>query len=256
MITVGFCNLKGGVGKTTACQNLAVGLTRMGKRVAVVDMDPQSNLSLSFGIEVAEGQPHSFDLLSGAAEWNDVLVRREGVDIAPSSLDLFMVELCRPEGRLGRDTLLREVVSGIDGNRYDFIFFDSPPQLGVFTRNVLSASDKLVIPIDGGFYSLSGLRLLHNALPLFRERLNPGLSFLGILLTRHSPNVYIHKEVAAEIRGFFGDLLFDTYVRQNVSLVEASSLGISVFSYDTSSNGAQDYEKITLEFLRRCDGNG
>ena len=255
MITVGFCNLKGGVGKTTACQNLAVGLTRMGKRVGVVDMDPQSNLSLSFGIESTVNQPNAFDLLSGAARWNDVLVRREGVDIAPSSLDLVMVEL-RPEGRLGRDTLLKEVVSQIDNDRYDFLFFDSPPQLGIFTRNVLSASDKLIVPIDGGFYSLSGLRLLYNALPLFKERLNPDLSFLGILLTRHSPNVFIHREIAAEIRGFFGALLFDSYIRQNVSLVEASSLGISVFSYDTSSNGAHDYEKVTSEFLKRCEANG
>ena len=254
MITVGFCNLKGGVGKTTACQNLAVGLTRMGKRVGVVDMDPQSNLSLSFGIEVAEGQPHVFDLLSAAAGWDNVTVRREGVDIVPSSLGLIMAEL-RPEGRIGKDTLLKEVVSGIGYDRYDFLFFDSPPQLGVFTRNVLSASDKLIVTIDGGFYSLSGLRLLHNALPLFKEHLNPDLSFLGILLTRHSPNVFIHKEVEAEIRSFFGPLLFDSYIRQNVSLVEASSLGVSVFSYDISSNGARDYEKVALEFLKRCEVN-
>ena len=255
MITVGFCNLKGGVGKTTACQNLAVGVARMGKRVAIVDMDPQSNLSLSFGIDVMEGQPHAFDLLSGSVRWDDVLVQRECVDVVPSSLNLVMVEL-HPEGRIDKDTQLKEVVSAIGNERYDFLFFDSPPQLGVFTRNVLSASDKLLIPIDGGFYSLSGLRLLYNAMPLFKERLNPELSFLGILLTRHNPNVFIQREVADEIRNFFGDLLFDSYVRQNVSLVEASSLGVSIFSYDTASNGAHDYEKVTLEFLKRCDGHG
>ena len=255
MITVGFCNLKGGVGKTTACQNLAVGLTRLKKRVAIVDMDPQSNLSLSFGVEVAEGRPNAFDLLSGKAQWDDVLVQREGVDIAPSSLNLIMAEL-HPEGRIGNDTQLKEIVSDIGDDRYDFLFFDSPPQLGVFTRNVLSASEKLIVPIDGGFYSLSGLRLLYNAMPLIKERLNPELSFLGILLTRHSPNVYIQREVAAEIRNFFGSLLFDSYVRQNVSLVEAASLGISVFSYDTASNGAHDYENVALEFLKRCDDHG
>ena len=227
----------------------------MGKRVGIVDMDPQSNLSLSFGIEVTVNQPDVFGLLSGSVRWNDVLVNREGVDIVPSSLDLVMVEL-RPEGQIGKDTLLKEAVAGIDKDRYDFLFFDSPPQLGIFTRNVLSASDKLVVPIDGGFYSLSGLRLLHNALPLFKEFLNSDLSFLGILLTRHNPNFYIHREIAAEIASFFGPLLFDSYVRQNVSLVEASSLGISVFSYDTSSNGAHDYEKVTLEFLKRCEANG
>jgi chromosome partitioning protein len=115
------------------------------------------------------------------------------------------------------------------------------------------ASDRLLVPIDGGFYSLSGLRLLNNAIPLFRERLNPNLSLLGILLSRHSPNVFIQREVAAEISNFFGPLLFKNYVRQNVSLVEAGSVGSSVFAYASSSNGACDYERIALEFLERCD---
>ena len=254
MISVGFCNLKGGVGKTTACQNLAVALARMGRRVAVMDMDPQSNLSISFGIEVAENQPHIFDLLSRAAGWNDMVVHREGVDVIPSTLDLVMVEL-HPEGQIGKDTLLQEAIADLDPDRYDFLFFDSPPQLGVFTRNVLAASQRLIIPIDGGFYSLSGLRLLHQAIPLFRERLNPALSLAGILLTRHNPNIFMHREVATEIRSFFDSLLFESYVRQNVSLVEAGSLGASVFAYDPSSNGAGDYQRVALEFLKRCDAH-
>jgi chromosome partitioning protein len=224
----------------------------MGRRVAVIDMDPQSNLSSSFGIEVAESQPYVFDLLSGTAQWDDMVTRKEGVDIVPSALDLVMVEL-HPEGQIGKDTLLKEALANIDPDRYDFVFFDSPPQLGVFTRNVIVASDRLLVPVDGGFYSLSGLRLLNNAIPLFRERLNPGLSLLGILLSRHSPNVFIHREVAAEISNFFGSLLFKAYVRQNVSLVEAGSVGSSVFAYAPSSNGAYDYDRIALEFLKRCD---
>jgi chromosome partitioning protein len=224
----------------------------MGRRVAVVDMDPQSNLSSSFGIEVAENQPYVFDFLSGTARWDEAVTRKEDVDIVPSALDLVMVEL-NPEGQIGKDTLLREVLSGVDPDRYDFMFFDSPPQLGVFTRNVLVASQRLVVPVDGGFYSLSGLRLLNNAVPFFRERLNPELSLLGILLTRHSPSVFIQREIAAEISNFFGPLLFSTHVRQNVSLVEAGSVGSSVFAYAPSSNGAQDYEKVAREFLERCE---
>jgi chromosome partitioning protein len=224
----------------------------MGRRVAVVDMDPQSNLSSSFGIEVAGNQPYVFDFLSGAAQWDDVAIQKEGVDIIPSALDLVMVEL-RPEGQIGKDTLLKEVLANVDPSRYDFVFFDSPPQLGVFTRNVIVASDRLLVPVDGGFYSLSGLRLLNSAIPLFRERLNPNLSLLGILLSRYSPNVFIHREVAAEISNFFGPVLFEAYVRQNVSLVEAGSVGCSVFDYDPSSNGALDYERIAIEFLKRCD---
>ena len=250
MITVGCCNLKGGVGKTTACQNLAVALTRLGQRVAIVDMDPQSNLSSSFGLEPEENEPHLFDLLNGTADWDEVVKQREGVDVVPSTLDLVMVEL-HPEGAIGRDTLLKEALASLNPDRYDFLFFDSPPQLGVFTRNVLSASERLLIPLDGGFYSLSGLRLLHQAVPLFRERLNPQLSILGILLTRHNPSLFMHREVAAEVKRFFGDLFFQTHVRQNVSLVEAGSLGTSVFGYDEKSNGAQDYERVALEFLQK-----
>lgn len=252
MITVGFCNLKGGVGKTTACQNLAVALARKGWRVAVADMDPQSNLSSSFGIEVAENQPHIFDFLSGSAAWDEVVTHREGVDIVPCALDLVMVEL-HPEGQIGKDTLLKEALSELASDRYDFLFFDSPPQLGVFTRNVLAASEQIIIPLDGGFYSLAGLRLLNQAIPLFKERLNPSLSLLGVLLTRHNPNIFMHREVADEVRNFFGPLLFDVHVRQNVSLVEAGSLGKSVFAYEPSSSGAHDYEQVALEFLRRCD---
>ncbi|GHV48235.1 sporulation initiation inhibitor Soj [Synergistales bacterium] len=252
MITVGFCNLKGGVGKTTACQNIAVALARMGRRVAILDMDPQSNLSASFGVVAEETTPHVFDFLSGSASWDEVVIQKEGVDIMPSALDLIMVEL-HPEGSIGKDTLLKDALSSVSPNRYDFVFFDSPPQLGVFTRNVIAASDKLLIPIDGGFYGLSGLRLLNDAIPLFRERLNPNLSILGILLTRHNPSVFMHKEVAAEVKSFFGSLLFDAYIRQNVALVEAGSFGESIFSYDAACNGACDYEKAAREFSGRCE---
>ena len=107
LLIIGFCNLKGGVGKTTACQNVAVGLARLGKRVAVLDMDPQSNLSASFGISVAPGALQIFDLLSREARWDDVVSSKEGIDIIPSSLDLVMAEL-HPEGAIGKDTLLRE----------------------------------------------------------------------------------------------------------------------------------------------------
>jgi chromosome partitioning protein len=240
------------VGKTTACQNLAVALAEMGKRVAVMDMDPQSNLSISFGIEVAEDQLHIVDFLTGAASWDEIVVQKEGVDIVPGTLDLVMVEL-HPEGQIGRDTLLKEALGRLAPDRYDFIFFDSPPQLGIFTRNVLAACERLLIPLDGGFYSLEGLRLLNQAVPLFKERLNPDLSLLGVLLTRHNPSVFICREVAREVRSFFGPLLFDTYIRQNVSLTEAGSLGVSVFAYDPSSNGARDYGGVAIEFLRRCD---
>lgn len=255
MLIIGFCNLKGGVGKTTACQNLAVALTRMGKRVAVVDMDPQSNLTISFGLSIAPSDPQVFDLLSGEASWDEIKATREGVDVIPSSLDLVMVEL-NPDGAIGQDTLLREAMAPLDPERYDYVLLDSPPQLGVFTRNVLTAANRLIIPIDGGFYGLAGLRLLNEAIPLFRERLNPTLNILGILMTHHSPKLFISREIRAEVANFFGNLLFEEFIHQNVSLVEASSLGTSIFAYAPNSRGARDYEAAAAEFLKRCEQDG
>ena len=255
MLIIGFCNLKGGVGKTTACQNVAVGLARSGKRVAVLDMDPQSNLSASFGISVAPGALQIFDLLSREARWDDVVSSKEGVDIIPSSLDLVMAEL-HPEGAIGKDTLLRETLALVDPKRYDFILLDSPPQLGVFTRNVLTASNLLVVPMDGGFYARPAPPLHTVAFPFYRARPTPRLAFVGTQMTRHNPNVLISREVASEVRSFFGNLFFSAYIRQNVSLIEASSLGMSVFAYDPTSNGAHDYKRVTAEFLERCQNHG
>lgn len=255
MLTIGFCNLKGGVGKTTACQNLAVALARMGKKVAVVDMDPQSNLSLSFGVSLSPKEPQVFDLLSGEAAWDDIKATREGVDVIPSTLDLAMVEL-NPDGVIDQDGLLKEAMAPLDRERYDYVLLDSPPQLGVFTRNVLSAADRLIVPMDGGFYGLAGLRLLNEAMPIFHERLNPNLAILGILMTHHNPQLFISREIREEVASFFGDLLFEGFIRQNVSLVEASSLGKSIFSYAPSSKGARDYKAVAVEFLKRCERDG
>ena len=145
MLKVGFCNLKGGVGKTTACLNIAAGLAKKGKKVAVVDMDPQSNLSAGFGVAPAPEDPQIFDLLSGGAAWDDIVKHKEGVDIIPSSLNLVMAEFNQEV--LSDDLVLRKVLDEIDEDRYEYLLIDSPPQLGIFTRNVLAACDKIIVPM-------------------------------------------------------------------------------------------------------------
>ncbi|MBQ7544820.1 MAG: ParA family protein [Synergistaceae bacterium] len=254
MIIIGFCNLKGGVGKTTACQNIAAALAKMGKRVAVVDMDPQSNLSAGFGVTPSETEAQVFDLLSGGASWDDIVCRKEGVDIIPSCLNLAMAEL-NDASPVNSNTALRDALKQVDPDRYDFILLDSPPQLGVFTRNVLCASDKIIVPMDGGFYSLFGLRLLNGAMPVFRERLNPGLEIAGILMTNYNPRLYITKQVFEEVGKTFGDVLFRNCIRQNVSLVEASSMGMSIFEYAPKSKGAECYRDVTRELLDKLGGH-
>lgn len=248
MIKIGFCNLKGGVGKTTACQNIAVALARMGRKVAVVDMDPQSNLSAGFGVTPSQTEAQVFDLLSGGAKWDDIVRRKENVDIIPSCLDLAMAEL-NEKSPLNINSALRDALAQLDPNRYDFILLDSPPQLGVFTRNVLCASDKIIVPMDGGFYSLFGLRLLNDAMPALRERLNPDLEICGILMTNYNTRLSIVRNVYEEVGKSFGDILFRNSVRQNVSLVEASSMGMSIFEYAPKSKGAECYRDVAQEFL-------
>ncbi len=253
MITIGFCNLKGGVGKTTACQNIAVAVSKMGRKVAVVDMDPQSNLSAGFGITLSPTDPQVFDLLSGGASWDDIVRQKEGIDIIPSSLNLALAEL-NNEGPVSRDDALRDAVRKIDRDRYDYVFVDSPPQLGVFTRNVLSACSKIIVPMDGGYYSLFGLRLLNDSLSVFHNRLNPELEIAGILMTNYNPRLYIAHQVYEGVRKSFGGLLMENYIRQNISLVEASSMGMSIFAYSPKSTGAKCYKDVANELLGRLEG--
>ena len=250
MITIGFCNLKGGVGKTTACQNIAAALAKYyGKKIAVVDMDPQSNLSAGFGVAPAPEDPQVFDLLSGAAAWDDIVKHKEGVDIIPSSLNLVMAEL--NEEAMKNNQVLRKVLQNVDPGRYDYIFLDSPPQLGIFTRNVLAACDKIIVPMDGGFYSLFGLRLLDSSLEVLSERLDNKIEIMGILMTNYNPRLYIARKIFEEVKKSFGDVLFENYVTQSVALVEASSVGNSIFQYSPKSKGADCYRNIAEEFLTK-----
>ena len=250
MITIGFCNLKGGVGKTTACQNIAVALAKMEYRVAVVDMDPQSNLSAGFGVTPKETEAQVFDLLSGGASWDDIVCRREGVDIIPSCLNLAMAEL-NEQSPVTKNTALKDALAKISPDRYDFVLLDSPPQLGVFTRNVLAAADKIIVPMDGGFYSLFGLKLLNNAMPVFHQRLNPKLEIVGILMTNYSTRLTITHKIYDEVARTFGNLIFRNSIRQNVSLVEASSMGMSIFGYAPKSKGAECYREVARELLEK-----
>lgn len=250
MLTIGFCNLKGGVGKTTACQNLAVALAEMGKKVAVIDIDPQSNLTFSFGIEVAEGQPYLWDFLKGEASWGDVVVSCEGVDVVPNTLDAVMLEF-EPDEQIEKETLLKDALKKIRPQKYDYVFCDSPPQLGVFTRNVFVAADQLFVPLEGEIFALAGLRLLNQVVSLYKERMNPNLKIGGILMSRHNPKIQMNRMVADEAQDFFKKVFFESYIRQNVSIAEANSVGESVLGYAPKSNAASDYRSAAAEFVKK-----
>lgn len=252
MKIIGFCNLKGGVGKTTACQNIAAALANMGKKIAVIDMDPQSNLSAGFGLTLSPEDPQVFDLLTNQASWDDIVQIKEDIDIIPSSLSLVMAEL-NQEGPLSSNYVLRDALSKLDSDRYDYIFIDSPPQMGMFTRNVLGACNKIIVPMDGGFYSFVGLRLLSSAIPVLREKINPELEIFGILMTNYNARLSISREIYNEVKKLFGNVLFDSWIRPNVNIVEASSREVSIFKHSPKSKGAECYNEVAAEFLRRMN---
>ena len=255
MKVIGFCNLKGGVGKTTACQNIAVSLASRGLRVAILDMDPQSNLSTGCGITLQESQRYIYDFLIGEAGLFDVAVEREGVLVVPSSLDLAIMEM-QLESEPGRDLLLKSALEPLLAeNCLDYLLCDCPPQLGLFTRNVLAAVESLFVPMESEFYSLAGLRLLTKTVELFRKRLNKKLVIGGVALTRHNPKIVVNRQVEKEARNFFGDVFFRRFIRQNISLVEAGSAGVSIFGYDSGSKGARDYLRLSEEFLEKFGGS-
>ncbi|MBR6902011.1 MAG: ParA family protein, partial [Synergistaceae bacterium] len=238
----------------TACQNIAAALARTGRKIAVVDMDPQSNLSAGFGVIPSSTDPQVFDLLSGDASWNDIVRHKEGVDIIPSSLNLVMAEL-NETGLFDNDTVLRDALKSIAPNKYDYVLLDSPPQLGIFTRNVLAACDKIIVPMDGGFYSLFGLKLLESSLSVLNDRLEKNLEILGILMTNYNPRVSITRQIFDDVKKHFGDVLFDSYISQSVSLIEASSMGLSIFEYSPKSKAAQCYKEVAEELIKRIEGN-
>ena len=250
MKILGFCNLKGGVGKTTACQNIAAALASLGKKIAVIDMDPQSNLSAGFGVMPLASEPQVFDLLSGSMTWDEVVIRKENIDIIPSSLNLVMAEL-NHEGAINNDTVLRDSLTQLESDRYDYILLDSPPQLGVFTRNVLAACNSIIVPMDGGYYSYLGLNLLNSSIQIFRDRLNPDLNIAGILMTNYNARLSVARKIYDRVKKNFSDKLFETCINQNVSLIEASRMGLSIFAYSPRSKGAQCYKAAAIELLKR-----
>jgi chromosome partitioning protein len=250
MKIIAVANIKGGVGKTTLTQHLAVGLAKKGKRVLAVDSDCQANLSTGFGVYVKEDEPYIYDYLMGDRPLMDVALEREGVLLVPSCLGLAAadVELSRQPGA---DILLREALKQEIGRNFDYVILDSQPDLGLLTRNCLAAADSVIIPMQSEFFSLDGVKLLENIIAQYKKRLNPGLHVRGVVLTRHGQHVTFQRDVAEETQRRFKDVLFSSYIRQCVSLVEASAAGKSVFSYAPTSTAAKDYEDVVDEFIKR-----
>lgn len=246
---VSVCNQKGGTGKTTTSVNLSCALVEMGKKVLLVDVDPQGNATSGVGVNKNELDTSVYELLLHKAKINEII--RKGVyrdlDLIPCNINLTGAEI-ELVGALSRETRLRQALEQVK-NDYDFIFIDSPPSLGLLTLNALVASDTILIPVQCEFYALEGFSQLLNTIRLVRDNLNSKLAIEGVLLTMADFRTNLTTEVINEIKKNFKDKVYDTVIPRNIRLSEAPSHGKPITQYDSTSIGAKRYRQLAEEFL-------
>ena len=258
-LVLGILNQKGGVGKTTTSVNLGAGIANTGKKVLLIDMDAQSNLTTHLGLsdkEIMADDPSApfipewtiYDVLKGNKSIKDIIIHRsENLDVAPSSLLLSGADL-ELGGMVGRELLLKRSIAPILKD-YDVIVIDCPPALGLLSLNALAAVEKVIVPVQSEYLALHGVRQLLDTIDQVRSIYNPTLVVGGVLICLHDSRKKLARAVSDTIRAYFGDLVFDTVIRTNVSLAEAPASGQTIFEHSPKSSGAEDYLSLAKEVL-------
>jgi chromosome partitioning protein len=243
---IAFANQKGGVAKTTTTLNLGVALGELGRRVLLVDLDPQGNLTMSQGMNPDAIERSMFDVLVHRVPISDVIHRVE-VDIAVASIDLAGAELAL-SALIGRERALEKALVEVR-DRYDYVLLDTPPSLGLLTINAFVAADGVIVPVQCEYLSLRGLVQLENTLAMVRENLNPNVRVQGIVPTMYDGRTLHAREAIEILEEHFGDLVFDTRIRKTIRYAEAPVKGSSVLRYDPTGPAAQAYRDLAKEVL-------
>jgi chromosome partitioning protein len=246
---IAICNQKGGTGKTTSAINLATYLALIGKKVLLIDLDPQANATSGLGINKHDIQKSTYHILLEELAIGEIYQTTavNNLYLAPSNLDLTGAEV-ELVGALGREHRLRKALTKTQEN-FDFILIDSPPSLGLLTINALCAADSVLIPVQCEYYALEGLTQLFKTIKLVRDNLNPQLTVEGVILTMADFRTNLTKEVIHEARSYVKERVYETIIPRSIRLSESPSFGKPIALYDKNSIGAQKYEQLTQEIL-------
>ena len=249
--TIVIANQKGGVGKTTTAINLSASLAESGKKVLLIDMDPQGNSTSGLGIEKDEKEYTIYELLLGECSIEDCLSESICKDliVVPSNINLAAVEI-ELIGTDGKEFILRDSVSSIK-DKYDFILIDCPPSLNVLTINAMCTADTVLVPIQCEYYALEGLSQLMHTIELVKERLNPDLEIEGVVFTMYDARTNLSLEVVENVKGNLNQNIYKTIIPRNARLAEAPSYGMPITKYDTKSTGAESYRMLAEEVIHR-----
>lgn len=243
---IAISNHKGGVGKTTSAISIGAGLARKGKKVLLVDMDPQANLSQS--LRIREPEFHVYGAIKGEYALAPVKVEKN-LFVIPAVSDLSAAEM-ELSAEAGREFILKELLEPL-AEQYAYILIDCPPSLGLLTINAFTAAHEVYIPMQAQYLALQGIGKLLGLVDKIRKRLNPVLEISGIFITQYDHRKVLNRYVMDTIETHFGDKVFQARIRNNVALAEAPNAGVDIFTYQPSSNGAFDYQKLVREILKR-----
>ncbi len=241
---ISFANHKGGVGKSTSVINIGAGLALLGKKILLVDFDPQANLTQS--LRISDPAITIYEILRG--NHSTVLNVTNNLDIIPSSIDLAGLEV-ELTSEKNREYRLKNVLKPVAG-KYDFILIDTPPSLGLLTVNALTASNKIIIPVQAQFLALQGLTRLMDIIGQIKALVGGDLNVGGLFLTQYDSRIILHRNVAEAIESHY-DKVFKTRIRNNISLAEAPSVGLDIFRYRPRCHGAEDYIALAGEILKK-----